>query len=326
MYKNTLKGFTMPELSLIMPAYNAGKTCEKAILSVLNCKKDIELIIVDDGSLDNTFDICSRFQKNDNRIKLYRKSNGGVSSARNYGLSVALGKYVGFLDSDDCLGKDYFNKVFEGIQMGVDLILFGYSSMSEENRTGGWVPISFENKDLLFKDLLCRAGGLNPPWNKIIKKSLVKTGFNENKRMGEDLEFCCAFLKNIKTTYVIEEELYLYNIDSTGSLTKNINIVLQSILEDIRVVSDFSNFIQCNVNNVERFYQRTEGILGSIKEKKEFLYALRFLLDSTEYMEYLLKNKPSKIKNKVIRFLLRMKLKNLLFFYLLIKRYLRGIF
>ncbi len=315
----------MPELSIIMAAYNAEKTCKKAILSVLNCQNDIELIIVDDGSSDNTFDICSRIEKNDNRVKIYRKINGGVSSARNYGLSVAQGKYVGFLDSDDCLGKDYFNKVFEGIRMGVDLILFGYSSMADGNRIGGWLPTSYSNTDLLFSDLLNRVGGLNPPWNKVFKKSLINTGFNENKRMGEDLEFCCAFLKAVKTFHTIEEEIYLYNIDSNGSLTKNIDIVLQSIVEDIKVLSEFSGLIQSNVSVVDKFYQRTEGILGSIKNKKEYISAFIFLQNSNEYIEYLFDNKPLRNKNKLLRLLIKKKCKNLLFFYLLIKRFFRGI-
>ena len=88
--------------SIIMPVYNVEKYVEKSIRSILNqTYKNFELIVVNDGTKDNSMEIIRKIQKEDSRVKVYSKKNGGVSSARNYGLKRATGVYVCFVDSDD---------------------------------------------------------------------------------------------------------------------------------------------------------------------------------------------------------------------------------
>jgi len=93
--------------SIIIPVYNSVLCVENCLDSILNQNfKDFELILVDDGSTDNSFEICQAYQKQDNRIKLLRKKNGGQGSTRNIGVKIANGDYIMFVDSDDAIGPD----------------------------------------------------------------------------------------------------------------------------------------------------------------------------------------------------------------------------
>ena len=101
-----------PNYSVIIPVYNAEPFIYKAIESLKNqTYTNIEVIIVDDGSTDNSYDKCKYLIENDHRFKLFHKQNGGVSSARNYGIKKSSGEYISFLDSDDYIDKNCFNRI-----------------------------------------------------------------------------------------------------------------------------------------------------------------------------------------------------------------------
>lgn len=100
------------KLSIIIPIYNSEKFLDKCIRSVLSqTLKDFELILVNDGSTDSSLDICYKYQAEDLRVKVFNQSNAGQSKARNVGLSIASGKYIAFVDSDDWVDKNYFEKL-----------------------------------------------------------------------------------------------------------------------------------------------------------------------------------------------------------------------
>ena len=102
-----------PIISIIVPIYNVGKYLPKCIESILNQTfKNFELILVNDGSTDNSGVVCDDYEKKDTRIKIIHKSNGGVSSARNAGLYVAKGEYIGFVDPDDYIDKNMYEKLY----------------------------------------------------------------------------------------------------------------------------------------------------------------------------------------------------------------------
>ena len=95
-------------VSIIVPIYNVEKYLEKCIISLINqTYKNIEIILVNDGSPDNSLDICKKYQLKDERIVILDKSNGGLSDARNYGIERAKGKYITCVDSDDYVSNDY---------------------------------------------------------------------------------------------------------------------------------------------------------------------------------------------------------------------------
>lgn len=114
----------MPKISIIVPVYNTEKYLKKCLDSLINQTfKDIEIVIINDGSTDNSEKIIKEYeQKYSDKIKSYKKENGGLSSARNYGISKANGEYIAFVDSDDYVDLEVFDKLKEEINKKIDLI------------------------------------------------------------------------------------------------------------------------------------------------------------------------------------------------------------
>ena len=117
----------VPDISIIIPVYNVGQYLDKCIKSVINqTYKDIEIICVDDGSTDASSEICDKYGKIDSRIKVIHKTNGGLVSARQAGLKVSRGKYVGFVDGDDWIDKEMYECMFQIIEKyKVDMVETG---------------------------------------------------------------------------------------------------------------------------------------------------------------------------------------------------------
>ena len=104
----------MSEISIIVPVYNVEKYLNNCIDSILSqTYTDFELILVNDGSNDNSGEICDFYKKLDSRIKVFHKENGGVSSARNVGISNTNGNYICFIDSDDCVNELYLHNLYD---------------------------------------------------------------------------------------------------------------------------------------------------------------------------------------------------------------------
>lgn len=114
----------MEKVSIIIPVYNTGKYLERCIDSIIHqTHKDLDIIIVDDGSLSETADICDTIAASDSRIRVFHKQNEGVSVARNYGLSHAQGEYIGFVDSDDWIALTMFERLLSQIiQHDADIV------------------------------------------------------------------------------------------------------------------------------------------------------------------------------------------------------------
>lgn len=127
----------MPVVSVIVPVYNVEKYLERCVKSILNqTLTDIEIILVDDGSPDECGAICDRLKEQDNRIQVIHKSNGGLSSARNAGLKIATGEYVGFVDSDDDVELDMYEKMYTiAKRENVDFVMADYIRILESGVT-----------------------------------------------------------------------------------------------------------------------------------------------------------------------------------------------
>lgn len=216
-------------VSVIIPAYNAEKSIKRAIESILNqTYKDFELILIDDGSNDCSLEICRNYAENDTRVKVVHKNNGGVSSARNLGLTKATGKYVAFVDADDWVGTEYLkNLVSEAEKEAADLVI-NYAEVYLHGRgeKENYPEQLIENNDytslFLQNDLIWHTS----PWSKLfkletIRKSAIK--FPENIHIGEDAIFLYDYLLICNRIKVICTCDYNYQADCEGSLTKRIN-------------------------------------------------------------------------------------------------------
>jgi len=219
----------MPKISVIIPVYNTEKYLKKCLDSVINqTYQDFEIIIVNDGSTDNSDKIIKEYTcKNPEKIKSYKKENGGLSSARNYGLSKATGEYISFIDSDDYIDHNLFNKLKGEMEKNTDLIKFKLTTVDinykEISKIDG--PV-FEGKDgeeafnlLVFKDEL-----MEPACIYLYKKSLLVENnfkFSENK-YHEDFGLTPIILLCAKTVASINFFGYFY-VQSNNTITRNDN-------------------------------------------------------------------------------------------------------
>ncbi len=221
-------------LSVIVPVYNGADVVSNLTDSVLKIKRDdLELILIDDGSTDDTPAVCRKIAEADPRCKVLRQENRGVSAARNAGLEVARGEYIYFCDCDDEVIPETLEQGMELVEKtGYDVYLFDYfyRFVKEERRP---VRQQFEiPKDqklnrqqivyLLLAPLFLKAGtGFASLWNKIYSAKLIRKNglrFEEKVGKGEDWRFLLDCLDVAETGYYLPEVLYIYNLD--GSQTE----------------------------------------------------------------------------------------------------------
>lgn len=126
----------MIKVSIIVPIYNAEKYLSKCIDSILNqTERNIEVILVDDGSSDNSRQICREYQKKDNRVKIIYQENAGVSAARNQGIAVAKGSYIGFVDADDWIEPEMYSRLLEEAKKtGADIVMCDVKTVYDDGR------------------------------------------------------------------------------------------------------------------------------------------------------------------------------------------------
>lgn len=212
-------------VTVIVPVYNVEEKLNKSINSLMNQSyKNIEIILVDDGSTDSTAKLCDEFAERDNRIIVIHKNNGGVSSARNAGIEAANGKYVMFVDSDDYTDEKSCEVMVNAIEKyDVDMIIASYYTVYNGKVMKHICPekvyksISDIKEDFRLIYLDCF---LNSPWNKLFKREFITKTFDENMKYFEDYYFVLDYMDNIKSMATIETPLYYYVEDTGNSLTK----------------------------------------------------------------------------------------------------------
>lgn len=220
------------KLSIIMPAYNSAKVISNAIKSILNQSfTDFELIIINDGSVDNTEQIVEKFKKVDQRIKYFSISNSGSGVARNIGIENANGEYIGFVDADDSIEINMYKTLIEEAEK-YDSDIVGSSFI--QIRDGKQKPEithyakGFYDKERLIKDVypsIITSEQLTEPmskniWSKIFKKSLIQSHeikFTPSLRMSQDVIFCLTCFLYAETFYYLPDAKnynYIYNDSS----------------------------------------------------------------------------------------------------------------
>lgn len=220
----------MPVISVIVPVYNVEKVLYHCIDSILNQSfSDFELILVDDGSTDNSGKICDEYSEKDNRIRVIHKPNGGVSSARNAGIEAAQGEYICFVDSDDYLESNYLEKLIETKRKYADYdnIWCGFQTVVDYCKNNETTFVAEKDKNYSFYDLstimvLCEKWLVQMPWNKLFKTKTIKENsiiFPPELSLGEDYIFNLRYLDctNGKIV-VINKPLYDYLRDGKESL------------------------------------------------------------------------------------------------------------
>ena len=226
-------------ISVIIPVYNSEDSIRNSVCSVLSQEyKDVEIILVDDGSTDSSALLCDELAASSESVKVIHKKNGGVSSARNAGLDAAQGFYVMFLDSDDVLSPDAFSKMMD---YQADMIMGGFEKVVDGSVTEVHVPAAkevyegtsgisrFLDADITRKDCFL----LNSSCFKLYRRSIIEDNglrFDEGLSYGEDKIFVFGFLRFTESIATVPEVIYNYLIQKESLST---DVVSDRHLEQI---------------------------------------------------------------------------------------------
>jgi len=247
------------KVSVIVPVYNVEKYLEKCLDSLVNqTLKEIEIIVVNDGSPDQSQEIIDKYSKKYKNIKSYIKENGGLSEARNYGLKKANGEYIAFLDSDDYVTTDMYQKMYEKAVSGnFDMVVCDLNYVYENTDK---VKRAYSNIKNDTTDIKSAMIDIYPAaWNKIFKKKLFKTGIEFKKGVWfEDVEFIYRLLPYIKTIGVIKEPFNQY-LQREGSITKTIDKRIYHYIDNWNGIVEYykeNNLYEQYYNELEYCYVR----------------------------------------------------------------------
>ena len=257
----------MIDISILMPVYNAEKYLNETIDTIKNQSfSNWELIIVDDGSIDNSKEICTKLMNDDKRIKYIFQENLGVSHTRNVALENAQGKYIVFVDSDDLIHEDYLKILINSIEKNnSDISVCNFIERKISN-TGKVDDINreFSPKEVMemseMKDYIMdfgNSGLLNPLWNKIYKNQIIKENnitFDEKVETGEDFIFNLQYFRKVKKISFIKDSLYYYIRRNNNSITYKyienmyekgweIHWLLESFLKDMGFYNEENAYV-----------------------------------------------------------------------------------
>lgn len=266
------------KISIIIPVYNCEKYIHETINSILNqTYKNVELILVNDGSTDNSYKICEEYKENTN-VKILNQTNFGAPAARNKGLENATGEYIMFFDSDDILKSDAIEKMVNKIEKEKsDLVIGEVININEDgcelNKKRNYPVVNVKNnaQSIFLVDPF--------PGNKLYKANIIKEhsiSFG-NVRIGQDLNFYLKYCIYVKKASFIEDIVSKYRIVSTG-ISKTYSFKIFDIVESYNDVEKFyrkNNLMTCEVarllnsSKAFHFYSQLKKIKNfrRIKEK-----------------------------------------------------------
>lgn len=240
----------MSKISVIIPVYNTEKYLHRCIDSILSQTfTEFELLLIDDGSKDNSGSICDEYAQRDARISVFHKKNSGASATRNLGLDNAKGEWVIFVDADDYLYKDALESLLKESQ--ADLIVGGFFhigilsgreiSLSPDNR-----KIDIKEDTEFFRKMI--GSYLTTPWCKLFRNNIIhdkNLRFNEDLYYGEDTDFVFRYVLQIATIQFISKQVYCY-CDTE-------NVSGKYVLN----VQHFKKLMDCTYRNFELLSKKT---------------------------------------------------------------------
>lgn len=229
----------MPKISIIIPIYNVERYLENCLKSILNQSfEDMEVILVDDGSIDNSGAICDEYSTKDNRVKVIHKLNGGLSSARNTGLDMANGEYIGFIDSDDYVHPQMFEILYNVLNKDdSDISICDFLRVNDQQIINKIYDINEIESDS-FTPLetlknMCKAEGVKYVivCNKLYKRSIFKNVRFPQGKIHEDEFLAHKLIYAAKKVSVVGVPLYYYFQNKNGIMGKGFTIKSLDMIE-----------------------------------------------------------------------------------------------
>lgn len=272
----------LKKVSVIVPIYNSAATLSRCVESILSQDyENLEVILVNDSSLDSSLEICEKFKEKDSRVIVINKENFGVSAARNSGLSIASGEFIQFVDADDYINLDMTRCLVDSIEKSsADFVICGYNRVSN----GEFIkksPSNFYSNNLItFKDCferLYNGAFFNAPWNKLYRRDKIKTLFDESLFIGEDLLFNLSYASNCDKIVVISDALYNYDVSLQNGLASQYdeNLFCTEIMLHKKVQKFFKtsfnsdDFRNINETFAKEIYYYLKKLVISSNENKD---------------------------------------------------------
>lgn len=237
-----------PLVSIIIPAYNVEGVIENCIKSVsIQTFNKIEIIIVDDGSCDGTYDVCYRLAEDDKRIKIIRQKNKGASAARNRGIQEAVGEFIVFVDADDTIMMNMVELLIcKQKKYDADLVqsaIVHITDKKHERIFTDTIGHRYKNKDEIKKHFFeILDNGLNSPVGKLYKRSIISNNsilFDEQLEISEDLCFNLHYLEQIESMVYIPDILYKYYLCNSYLTKKYKNNLYDTRIRAIMILDNF---------------------------------------------------------------------------------------
>ena len=300
------------KISVIVPIYNVDKYLEKCINSILNQSlKEIEIILINDGSIDNSHNICKSFEKNDKRIIYINKKNEGCSKTRNLGIFLSRGRYISFIDADDFIENEMYEKMLKRIENeNTDICICG---ITKEDENGKKIYIKIPKKYKKIEDCYLDNSIFGFPVNKLYKTDIIKKNkiyFPEKIHMSEDLVFNFMYFYYVNDISIEFKEYYHYIYHLNSASNKKVKYyerfdALDTILEFIKknhLWNKYKKIIENLLNST--LIEVNYSLLEEMKLKKDSYYLTYLKIVKKTEKKYL---KKMNIKNKI--FLIKRKLR-----------------
>lgn len=241
-------------ISVIVPVYNMEQYLERCINSIKKQSySNLEIILVDDGSTDHSADMCDTYAQEDQRIKVIHKVNGGLSDARNAGLAIATGAYIGYVDSDDWIEPQMYQKMYEAcIENEAQVAVCRYAKVySDETIRGGNHKTTVFERDSILKVYLSDNSDYivyNSVWSKLFAREIIVGEIFPVGKNSEDIMYTTrAFCKVTKAVY-LDECLYNYVLDREGSIM-NVNRTERMFQDEIPFWREHIAYIRQHVSD-----------------------------------------------------------------------------
>ena len=290
------------KISVIVPIYKVEKYLNKCIDSIINqTYKNLEIILVDDGSPDDCGKICDEYAKKDSRIKVIHKENGGLSSARNSGLDIATGNYIGFVDSDDWIDIDMYETMMKyAISQKADIIRCGIH-IHENGKIFDEVNSDIDlNKDMDVKIKELIDGGIlqGAAWNKLYKKFFFDDiRYDETIFRNEDSLASYYILKKAKKVIAIKECKYNYLIRQGSIIMSGLNLASFDMIRIAKI------FIDNEINNkITKSYCLKRFVFISLHLLTQLIRENKFIEKFNDIRSDIIKYKKEIYKCKIIKF------------------------
>lgn len=347
--------------SIIVPIFNGEKFLKECIDSLVNqTLHDIEIILVDDGSVDSSMEICNEFAKTDDRIIILQQENSGSSNARNNGIEHSSGKYISFVDADDIICSNMIESlVNKAEETGAEIVICNYFRMYENESIAQNKHLTkdfiLDTKDSInefqrqllikgYKSDIPRLALLGVPWGRVYSRNMIERNnvrFQKELRIMQDEPFNLLAFQNSNRIAVMKEPLYNYRVLQSSMSNKPHETIIQYIENVFKVEESFCNKYKTDdkyfadilnvkkVVNTYKFFDKyyfTKSYLESHKFK-EITRQIRDLLDREPYFSAL-KNINFKLLTKSeLVFVLALKLRLYVLLCLMVKirrRYVNG--